>query len=74
VGLVYKSDVHAIQDFTLNIKSGETIALVRRSGAGKTSLVNLLVRFQETTSGQIYLDDFVLKISICQLYVVRLRW
>jgi subfamily B ATP-binding cassette protein MsbA len=69
VGLVYKSDVHAIQDFTLNIKSGETIALVRRSGAGKTSLVNLLVRFQETTSGQIYLDDFVLKISICQLYV-----
>ncbi len=57
VGLVYKSDVHAIQDFTLNIKSGETIALVGRSGAGKTSLVNLLVRFQETTSGQIYLDD-----------------
>ncbi len=40
---------------------GETVALVGRSGAGKTSLVNMLVRFQEVSSGQIYLDDLPIR-------------
>lgn len=57
VDLRYKGDVHAIRDFSLEIKTGQTIALVGRSGAGKTSLVNMLPRFQEMTAGQIYLDD-----------------
>ena len=61
VGLVYKDTVHAIQDFSLNIQAGQTVALVGRSGAGKTSLVNLLVRFQEMTSGQIYLDGIAIR-------------
>ncbi|MGY0203077.1 lipid A export permease/ATP-binding protein MsbA [Acinetobacter soli] len=56
VTLEYAAGVKAIQDFTLDIQAGQTIALVGRSGAGKTSLVNLLVRFQETTSGGLYLD------------------
>ncbi len=39
--------IHAIHDFNLKVNAGQTVALVGRSGAGKTSLVNLLVRYQE---------------------------
>ncbi|WP_445115873.1 lipid A export permease/ATP-binding protein MsbA [Acinetobacter sp. WZC-1] len=56
VSLVYKDTINAIQDFSLNIQAGQTVALVGRSGAGKSSLVNMLVRFQEISQGQIYLD------------------
>lgn len=61
VTLEYTAGVKAIQDFTLDIQAGQTIALVGRSGAGKTSLVNLLVRFQETTSGGLYLDGIPIR-------------
>lgn len=57
VNLVYPDGLHAIQDFSLTVKAGETVALVGRSGAGKSSLVNLLVRFQEASSGQILFDQ-----------------
>ena len=57
VSLIYKNNVKGIDDFTLDIKAGQTIALVGRSGAGKSSLVNMLVRFQEISAGQIYLDQ-----------------
>lgn len=61
VTLEYAAGVKAVQDFTLDIQAGQTIALVGRSGAGKTSLVNLLVRFQETTSGGLYLDGIPIR-------------
>ncbi|WP_130802699.1 lipid A export permease/ATP-binding protein MsbA [Acinetobacter ihumii] len=61
VSLDYADKVHAIKDFNLNIKAGETVALVGRSGAGKTSLVNLLVRFQEVSSGELYMDNIPIK-------------
>mgnify|MGYP001205241966 CR=1 FL=1 len=57
VNLIYADGHHAIHDFSLKVKAGETVALVGRSGAGKTSLVNLLVRYQEVSSGQILLDQ-----------------
>ncbi|MEJ2898518.1 lipid A export permease/ATP-binding protein MsbA [Acinetobacter sp. NS-4] len=59
--LIYADGHHAIHDFNLDVKVGETIALVGRSGAGKTSLVNLLVRFQELSSGNIYLDQYAIQ-------------
>lgn len=57
VNLIYADGYHAIHDFNLKVNAGETVALVGRSGAGKTSLVNLLVRYQDVTSGQLLLDQ-----------------
>ena len=56
ISLIYPDSTVALHDFTLNIKAGETVALVGRSGAGKSSLVNLLTRTLEASSGQITLD------------------
>ncbi len=46
----------ALREVSLHVQPGETIALVGASGAGKTTLVNLLPRFIETTAGEIRLD------------------
>lgn len=46
----------AIQDFSLEVKAGETIAIVGPSGAGKSTLLNLIVGFLRPTRGQILLD------------------
>lgn len=56
VGLVYPDSTVALQEFSLHVRAGETVALVGRSGAGKSSLVNLLSRTLSTTSGQITID------------------
>ena len=69
VDLVYPDGLHAIQDFNLKVKAGETVALVGRSEAGKSCLVNLLVRFQESSSGSILFDD----IDIREIEATALR-
>jgi subfamily B ATP-binding cassette protein MsbA len=50
------ADAPALSEITLAIRSGELLALVGSSGAGKTSLVNLIPRFYEPTSGAILID------------------
>jgi subfamily B ATP-binding cassette protein MsbA len=47
---------YALQDLNLHVRAGETVALVGPSGAGKTSLVNLLPRFLDPTGGEVRLD------------------
>lgn len=51
----------ALDDFSLDIQPGETIALVGSSGAGKTTLVNLLPRFIANTTGVVSLDGVALE-------------
>lgn len=52
----YTSEKTIINDFSLNIKAGQKIAIVGPTGAGKTTIVNLLTRFYELDSGEILLD------------------
>ena len=61
VSLVYPDSTVALQDFSLDIKAGETIALVGRSGAGKSSLVNLFTRTLPISSGQITMDGMAIE-------------
>ncbi len=57
VSLVYRHDQRpAVADVCLELQPGEAVALVGPSGAGKTTIVNLLPRFLEPTSGTILLD------------------
>ena len=57
VSLRYRDDTApAVYALTLSVRAGENVALVGPSGAGKTTLVNLLPRFIEPTSGTITLD------------------
>ncbi len=57
VSLRYKNDLApALDDVSFQLKVGETVALVGPSGAGKTTLVNLLPRFLEPTTGELLLD------------------
>jgi ATP-binding cassette subfamily B protein len=52
----YHLDRPLIEDFTLEAAPGQTVAIVGPTGAGKTTLVNLLMRFYEIDSGRILLD------------------
>ena len=52
----YEPDKPLIENFTLHVRPGETVAIVGPTGAGKTTLVNLLVRFYEIDAGRILLD------------------
>ncbi len=56
VAFSYTPGTRIIQDFTLDVLPGQTIALVGPTGAGKTTIINLLSRFYEIESGSISID------------------
>ena len=57
----YGKDSSLIEDFSFEAKVGETIAIVGPTGCGKTTLVNLLMRFYDIDKGAIYVDDINIK-------------
>ncbi|MFJ5935568.1 ABC transporter ATP-binding protein [Streptomyces sp. NPDC093071] len=56
VSFRYEEDKPLIEDLSLTVEPGQTVAIVGPTGAGKTTLVNLLMRFYEVTGGRITLD------------------
>ena len=58
VSFSYDKNKTLIQDFNLSVKPGQRIAIVGPTGCGKTTLINLLMRFYDIDSGKIILDGY----------------
>ena len=57
----YTRDKKLIEDLNLNVKKGMRVAIVGPTGSGKTTLINLLMRFYDPVSGDIYIDGTEIK-------------
>ena len=57
----YTADKKLIQDFNLSVKPGQRIAIVGPTGCGKTTLINLLMRFYDVNEGKISIDEKEIK-------------
>lgn len=57
----YMDGLPIIKDLNLNVRPGEVIAIVGHTGAGKSTLMNLLMRFYDSTSGQVLVDGYDLR-------------
>lgn len=58
VGFIYKdTKSEVLKDLSFELPAGETVALVGHSGAGKTTIINLIGKYYEPTKGEIYLGD-----------------
>lgn len=57
VNFSYTKDKKLIEDFNLNVKQGQKIAIVGPTGCGKTTIINLLMRFYDVNSGSIKVSD-----------------
>ena len=57
----YRPEKPVIHDFSVNIRAGQNVAIVGHTGAGKTTIVNLLMRFYETDRGEIRIDGIPIR-------------
>lgn len=62
------SDTPVLQDLSFHIKAGETIAFVGSSGAGKTTILNMVIGFLKTNSGHVLIDNMDLNTLNLQSY------
>ena len=65
VNFSYTKDKQVLYDFNLQVKAGQKVALVGSTGSGKTTDVNLLMRFYDVDSGEILIDDVNIKDIDC---------
>lgn len=61
----YTKEKQVLYDFNLEVKAGQKVALVGSTGSGKTTVVNLLMRFYDVDSGEILIDDVNIKDIDC---------
>ena len=70
VSLIYEdTDIVALKDVSFTVNSGETIAIIGKTGCGKTSIINLIARLYDATKGTIYIDEKPIK--DCNLNDIR---
>ncbi|RYU95465.1 ABC transporter ATP-binding protein [Emticicia agri] len=55
------SGIHALKDFNLHIKAGESVAILGTTGSGKSTIANLIVRMYDATEGEILIDGIAIK-------------
>ena len=65
VNFSYTKEKRVLYDFNLEVKAGQKVALVGSTGSGKTTVVNLLMRFYDVDSGEILIDDVNIKDIDC---------
>lgn len=65
VNFSYMKEKQVLYDFNLEVKAGQKVALVGSTGSGKTTVVNLLMRFYDVDSGEILIDDVNIKDIDC---------
>ncbi len=65
VNFSYTKEKQVLYDFNLEVKAGQKVALVGSTGSGKTTVVNLLMRFYDVDSGEILIDDDNIKDIDC---------
>ena len=77
VSFSYKPGVKLIENLNLNVKPGERIAIVGPTGCGKTTVINLLMRFYDTDKGTIRVDGVpvrtITRNSLCSMYGMVLQ-
>ena len=69
VTFAYEEDINILENFNLHVKPGETIALVGPTGAGKTTVINMLTRFYDVREGSVTVDG--IDVRDASLYSLR---
>jgi len=69
VSFAYKEGHPSLTNFSLGVKPGQTVAFVGATGAGKTTVINLVPRFYDPTSGRVLVDG----VDVRDLHLVALR-
>ena len=69
ITFAYEEGVNILENFNLHVKSGETIALVGPTGAGKTTIINMLTRFYDVEKGSVTIDG--VDVRDASLYSLR---
>ncbi|CAM1360240.1 ATP-binding cassette, subfamily B [Tenacibaculum sediminilitoris] len=70
VSLTYEdTNITALKDISFKVKKGETLAILGKTGSGKSSIINLISRLYDTTGGTVLIDEKDIK--TCNLYDIR---
>ena len=74
VSFSYVPEQKLIEDFNLDVKPGQKIAIVGPTGCGKTTLINLLMRFYDVTGGQIKVENIDIREVTRKVFVQDMVW